>query len=571
MGKKLKFSKFFEMTQTEEKKWTIPNIVMILVRLCAVFIVGNFIYSYFTGEKFIVDESKQTEAVKSTKYFCKYFGNTFNVKFYISPSPYFASIAKDKLNPIHTIQRATFYQTIEFKKLSYNFISPNTDYYLHISIRKNPAASYKVPKSFAFKTHITHKLTRLQPVNHKPHRLLFSNPSIVKEKHTPTLQNFWLSKINLRLLNARTLDRDYLTHLLHLGISPTLHTSSNNTVSQSFYDPFFYIDKFWVFDDDYLLIHPSQKTMPLKIAFSPIGPYWLQLQTGLDNQWRSKTNVRTNTGKTNALGELGSDDLEQFKRMIGDNNLYVLIITFIVTVLHSIFEFMAFKHDIKFWNNIEALQGISIRTIYFNIVSQTIISFYLLRNETSPLIVLTSFIGLFIEVWKISKAIDIKVTFKGLFPLISIKYKECYKTSKTEKYDKKAVKWLSIVLLPLVVGYSIYSLLFEDYESWIDWLLISLAGSVYMFGFILMCPQVYINYKMKSVAHMPGKMLMYKFLNTIIDDLFSWVIKMPLLSRLACLRDDVIFLIYLYQRRIYTVDYERENEFGYKEEKEKLD
>ena len=31
----------------------------------------------------------------------------------------------------------------------------------------------------------------------------------------------------------------------------------------------------------------------------------------------------------------------------------------------------------------------------------------------------------------------------------------------------------------------------------------SLVGCVYAFGFILMCPQLYLNYKLQSVAHLP--------------------------------------------------------------------
>lgn len=54
----------------------------------------------------------------------------------------------------------------------------------------------------------------------------------------------------------------------------------------------------------------------------------------------------------------------------------------------------------------------------------------------------------------------------------------------------------------------------------------------------------------------------YKSINTFIDDLFAFVIKMPLMHRLACLRDDLIFFIFLYQRWIYRVDYTRVNEFG---------
>ena len=37
---------------------------------------------------------------------------------------------------------------------------------------------------------------------------------------------------------------------------------------------------------------------------------------------------------------------------------------------------------------------------------------------------------------------------------------------------------------------------------------------------------------------------------------------MPLMHRLACFRDDVIFVIYLYQRWVYRVDPTRRNEFG---------
>lgn len=57
-------------------------------------------------------------------------------------------------------------------------------------------------------------------------------------------------------------------------------------------------------------------------------------------------------------------------------------------------------------------------------------------------------------------------------------------------------------------------------------------------------------------------------MNTFIDDLFSFIIKMPTLHRLACFRDDIIFFIYLYQRWIYPVDKTRTNEFGFSGEDE---
>ena len=95
----------------------------------------------------------------------------------------------------------------------------------------------------------------------------------------------------------------------------------------------------------------------------------------------------------------------------------------------------------------------------------------------------------------------------------------------------------------------------------------------------MMTPQLFINYKLKSVSHLPWRMMTYKALNTFIDDLFAFVIKMPTMYRIGCFRDgkklffydklylfccylDIIFFIYLYQRYIYPVDRKRLNEFG---------
>jgi hypothetical protein len=83
---------------------------------------------------------------------------------------------------------------------------------------------------------------------------------------------------------------------------------------------------------------------------------------------------------------------------------------------------------------------------------------------------------------------------------------------------------------------------------------------VYVFGFIRLTPQLFINYKLKSVSQLPWRVFMYKALNTFIDDLFAFIIKMPTMHRLSCFRDDIVFLIYLYQMKIYPVDQNRRAE-----------
>ena len=60
--------------------------------------------------------------------------------------------------------------------------------------------------------------------------------------------------------------------------------------------------------------------------------------------------------------------------------------TAIVSLLHTVFEFLAFKNDIQFWNGKEDVEGISVKTLYANIIMSIIVSLYLFDNETSLLI-----------------------------------------------------------------------------------------------------------------------------------------------------------------------------------------
>lgn len=93
--------------------------------------------------------------------------------------------------------------------------------------------------------------------------------------------------------------------------------------------------------------------------------------------------------------------------------------------------------------------------------------------------------------------------------------------------------------------------------SWYSWTINSMVNGVYAFGFLFMLPQLFINYKLKSVAALPWRSFMYKAFNTFIDDIFAFIITMPTAHRLACFRDDIVFLVYLYQRWLYPVDKSR--------------
>lgn len=69
-----------------------------------------------------------------------------------------------------------------------------------------------------------------------------------------------------------------------------------------------------------------------------------------------------------------------------------------------------FLLDIQFWQKTDSMAGLSVRTIFLNTGCQVVIFLYLLDNETSWMILLSSGIGLLIEFWKISKAVQITVS-----------------------------------------------------------------------------------------------------------------------------------------------------------------
>lgn len=231
-------------------------------------------------------------------------------------------------------------------------------------------------------------------------------------------------------------------------------------------------------------------------------------------------------------------------------------------------------------------------------IGQFIIVLYLIDRDSSLLMTVPSAIGVMIALWKCQRAAGFafvplstedrksppsfwnvvprvfgyKLTAKRLqiTPAESMDNAKDSGTAgvKTDlqtltiEADRQATSRLGAVLLPLVLAYTVYSLVMEEHISWYSWLITSASSAVYAFGFVLMTPQLFLNYKLKSVAHLPWRVLIYKSLNTFIDDLFSFIIRMPTMARISCFRDDVVFFIYLYQRWLYPVDASRPVEGG---------
>lgn len=353
-------------------------------------------------------------------------------------------------------------------------------------------------------------------------------------------QNHIRSKVKLNIM----------TDLLQLPRNdvPLELTNLVRFADQQTYLPLLFVDELSFRLKDLVLINDTDKRTEMVLEYRPISIGKLRLFVQFGQALHS-------------LKSLGftDKDVDEVKGIFVDTNFALLLITFGVSAVHLLFDFLAFKNDIYFWKGKRNMEGLSSRTLLWRAFSQSVIFLYLMDEETSLLVLVPSGIAALIEMWKVTKmfTFSLRRDPKWLF-VPCVQHKLTTKAEQdTEAYDSESMKYLSYVMYPLIVGGAGYSLLYTPHKSWWSWTISSLVNGVYAFGFLFMLPQLFVNYKLKSVAHLPWRAFMYKAFNTFIDDLFAFIITMPTAHRVACFRDDVVFIIYLYQRYLYPVDKSR--------------
>lgn len=139
---------------------------------------------------------------------------------------------------------------------------------------------------------------------------------------------------------------------------------------------------------------------------------------------------------------------------------------------------------------------------------QGVIFLYLVDNSenTSWMILASQGFGILLEAWKITKTVDVRVrpppanSFLSFLPYVVVfedKHKLTETEQKTKEYDEIAFRYLYIVAVPLLAAYAAYSLIYNTHKSWYSYIIETLVGSVYAYGFLMMVPSLYINYRLK--------------------------------------------------------------------------
>jgi len=339
----------------------------------------------------------------------------------------------------------------------------------------------------------------------------------------PIIASYWHSNLTLNVVGDNgVLQYNTLTVPLKQYIELEQTGARDKSGRNGWYYPIIYPNEFWLLRDHMVEINSTVSSLPLYIDLTPTSFFKFQITSSMDFSFKQSA-AKPNT----ALGQSASTgaELEEVKRVLIETNIYLLGTTAIVSVLHTIFEMLAFKNDISHWRNKKDNVGVSVRTILANVFMQTVIFLYLLDNSdgTSWMILFGQGFGILLEAWKITRTVDVKIlpTPDGSLLPFRIAFEDKHKLSQLEKetkaYDEEAFKYLYWVAVPLLLAYAVYSVLYDTHKSWYSFIITTLVGSVYAYGFLMMVPSLYINYKLKSVAHMPRKTMIYKLLNTYVS------------------------------------------------------
>lgn len=146
---------------------------------------------------------------------------------------------------------------------------------------------------------------------------------------------------------------------------------------KAYYPPVFPND-FWLLRENMLPINATDKRLPLHVTYAPISGIKFNIMAAMTQSFEDQA-------KTQGSGA----EMDEVKRMLTETSPWLLITTAIVTLLHTVFEFLAFSSDVSHWRKKDRdLVGVSLRTILTNCFVQLVILLYLQDSseETSFMI-----------------------------------------------------------------------------------------------------------------------------------------------------------------------------------------
>lgn len=128
----------------------------------------------------------------------------------------------------------------------------------------------------------------------------------------------------------------------HLQLEST--GARDSTGQNGWYYPMVFLNTFWQLKSHMTELNSTVESMPLRISLNNMNNWKFNVLTSLDEGSKQNTRQAAFGGSTPGGGD--GSEFEMIKEVLLDTNVWLLGTTGVVTILHMVFETLAFKNDI---------------------------------------------------------------------------------------------------------------------------------------------------------------------------------------------------------------------------------
>lgn len=218
---------------------------------------------------------------------------------------------------------------------------------LHGHVLDPAAKGYDASKAYHFFRPLNHILPKKKPVKTKKLLGASGEPEndIDDNRDYPTSGSFYHPNFTMSFIPDSGIQM-YPT--MHPAVRRHIELESGGARDASgqngWYYPTLFVNTFWQLKDHMIELNSTVTSLPIRITLNNLNNWKFSLYASIDEGLKQNQKQVASGGPMPAGGD--GSEFEEFKRVLIDTNIYLLSTTFIVSILHMIFEGLAFKSDI---------------------------------------------------------------------------------------------------------------------------------------------------------------------------------------------------------------------------------
>lgn len=218
---------------------------------------------------------------------------------------------------------------------------------LHGHVLDPAARDYDASKAYHFFRPLNHILPKKKPVKTKKLLSASEEPEDVIDdnRDSPTSGSFYHPNFTMSFIPDSGVQ---MYPAMHPAVRRHIELESGGARDASgqngWYYPILFVNTFWQLKDHMIELNSTVTSLPIRITLNNLNNWKFSLYASIDDGVKQNQRKAASGGPMPAAGD--GSEFEEFKRVLVDTNVYLLSTTFVVSILHMIFEGLAFKSDI---------------------------------------------------------------------------------------------------------------------------------------------------------------------------------------------------------------------------------